>query len=158
MSWSCRIIKIIIILLSWQTFHSTGAIIYSFCWVLQGLFDLLLLFLAHEWLHLLLLLLRLLRIVCRSWIRWTKSWHTPLVPFLLHFLILIQEFFLQVIVLLLIFWRLIISCQDIAANSLKRAFHLELRLLLLQLLELLLEYLVVLLLLFKPSNRVHRLI
>jgi hypothetical protein len=59
---------------------------------------------------------------------------------------------------LLIFWRLIISCQDIAANSLKRAFHLELRLLLLQLLELLLEYLVVLLLLFKPSNRVHRLI
>ena len=42
-------------LLSWQRFDSSWAIIDCFCWVLQRLFDLLLLLLADEVLHLLLL-------------------------------------------------------------------------------------------------------
>ena len=99
-------------------------------------------FLADKVLNLLLLLL---------WhrVRWPQPWNTSLIPFFLHFFILIQQLFLQVIILLLIFWSLIPSRQYITSNSLELPFHLKARLLFLQLLYLLLNNLIMLILLIK---------
>lgn len=157
MSWVSRVVEVIVTLrlraLRWKCFDSSWSIINCLGRVLQRLFNLLLLFLAYEALHL------LLRLFTVSWnrIRCSECGDTPLISFILHLFVLVEQFLLEVIVLLLILWSLI-PWENIVSNTLKLPFHLQTGLLFLKLLKLLLYNHIVLLLLLKATRRIRRLV